>query len=134
MVRSQDEAGYSIRQLAEAGGVGVETIRFYQRKGLMAVPAKGIGIRRYGDAALRRLQFIRQAQGAGFTLEEIRELLALDASEDRLRARALADARIAALDQQIERLVTAREALKRLARSCAEDGQGPCPILTAFDR
>lgn len=134
MVRSQDEAGYSIRQMAEAGGVGVETIRFYQRKGLMTVPAKGIGIRRYGDAALRRLQFIRQAQGAGFTLEEIRELLALDASEDRLRARALADARIAALDQQIERLVTAREALQRLARSCAEDGKGPCPILTAFDR
>ena len=78
--------------------MGVETIRFYQRRGLLDMPGRADGIRRYGSDDVRRLRFIRQAQAAGFTLEEIKELLDLDASEDRSRARALADARVKALD------------------------------------
>ena len=62
----------SIGKFAEAGNVGVETVRFYQRKGLLDVPGVGQGMRRYGDEDLRRLRFIRMAQRAGFTLEEIR--------------------------------------------------------------
>src|SRR6476619_4740796 len=81
MVRSQALQSLTIGRLATAGGVGVETVRFYQRRGLLETPVRD-GIRRYGSDDLRRLKFIRQAQAAGFTLEEIKELLDLDASED----------------------------------------------------
>ena len=124
----------TIGRLAEAGGVGVETIRFYQRKGLLDVPSRAGGVRRYGSADVDRLRFIRHAQAAGFTLEQIRELLALDAGEDRERARELATERVAALDEQIKRLKEARASLKRLANECAATDSGPCPILSAFDQ
>ena len=123
----------TIGELAAAGGVGVETIRFYQRKALLQTPARGGGIRHYGREDVRRLRFIRQAQAAGFTLEEIRELLDLDAGEDRSRARELARARIQALDVKIADLRQARDALRRLASECAEGSTGPCPILASFD-
>ena len=132
MVQSQGPSSLSIGKLAAAGGVGVETIRFYQRKGLLPQPTRDGGIRRYGSEDLRRLRFIRQAQGAGFTLEEIRELLDLDESEDRARARDLAKARIVALDAKIEDLRAARDALSHLARECGREDAGPCPILTSF--
>ena len=129
----------TIAGLAREGGVSVETIRYYQRRGLLDTPdrpdgagASG-GIRRYGPADVRRLRFIRSAQAAGFTLEQIGELLALDATDDRARARELAAARIAALDAKIEELEKARASLRRLARECGSGSEGPCPILTAFD-
>lgn len=123
----------TIKQYAEAGGVGVETVRFYQRKALLDTPDKAGGIRRYGDADVRRLRFIRMAQRAGFTLEEIRELLALDSGQDRQRARDLARARIARLDAQIAEMERARDYLKTLDRQCAATKTGPCPILASFD-
>ena len=133
MVQSQAPASLTIGRLAEAGGVGVETIRFYQRRGLLETPTRGNGIRRYGSDDLKRLRFIRQAQAAGFTLEEIRELLDLDAGDDRARARELARTRIEALDEKIAELKTARDSLQRLARECAVGSAGPCPILASFD-
>jgi len=123
----------TISMLAAAGGVGVETIRFYQRRGLLDTPARGGGIRRYGRADLRRLRFIRSAQAAGFTLDGIAELLALDATRDRARVRALATERIAALDARIAELRQARDALAGLAHRCGKGSRGPCPILGAFD-
>jgi MerR family transcriptional regulator, mercuric resistance operon regulatory protein len=123
----------TIGELAAAGGVGVETIRFYQRRDLLRTPARGGGIRHYGRDDVRRLRFIRQAQAAGFTLEEIRELLELDAGEDRGRARELAKARIEALDAKLADLQRARDALRRLARECGAGSTGPCPILASFD-
>ncbi|MGN6589215.1 MAG: MerR family transcriptional regulator [Sphingomicrobium sp.] len=123
----------TIGKLAQAGGVGVETIRYYQRRGLIETPTRDREIRRYGSEDLRRLRFIRQAQSAGFTLEEIKELLDLDASEDRSRARELARARVSALDDRIAELQRARDALKRLARECGSGSAGPCPILTSFE-
>jgi MerR family transcriptional regulator, mercuric resistance operon regulatory protein len=131
MVQSQ-VSSFTIGKLADAGGVGVETIRFYQRKGLLAQPTRESGIRRYGTEDLRRLRFIRQAQGAGFTLEEIRELLLLDAGEDRTRVRILAARRIEALDARIAELKAARDVLKKLAAECGEGSAGPCPILSSF--
>jgi MerR family transcriptional regulator, mercuric resistance operon regulatory protein len=133
MVQSQGVKSLTIGRLAAGGGVGVETIRFYQRKGLLETPTRESGIRRYGADDLRRLRFIRQAQSAGFTLEEIKELLALDAGEDRSRARALAASRIEALDAKMAELSRARDALKRLASECGKDETGPCPILASFD-
>ncbi len=133
MVQSQGLQSLTIGKLAAAGGVGVETIRFYQRKGLLETPTRESGVRRYGKEDLRRLRFIRQAQAAGFTLAQIQELLELDASEDRSRARALAENRIEALDAKISELQRARNALEQLARECGEGGTGPCPILASFE-
>lgn len=131
--------GMTIARLAEAGGVGVETVRYYQRRGLLAEPPRpqgpgaGGGVRRYGAQDARRLRFIRSAQAAGFTLEQIGELLALDAGEDRGRALALAQGRLKELDARITELEAARTALRRLAGACAGGGKGPCPILEAFE-
>ena len=133
MVQSQVHQSLSIGTLAAAAGVGVETIRFYQRRGLLETPARDGGIRRYGGLDLSRLRFIRQAQSAGFTLEEIKVLIELDAADDRTPVRALADERVRILDQQIAKLKRARSALKRLSSECAAGGSGPCPILSAFD-
>ena len=133
MVQSQGAGSLTIGQLAAAGGVGVETIRFYQRRGLLAEPTRERGIRRYSPDDVRRLSFIRQAQVAGFTLQEIGKLLALDATEDRAQARDLARARIRALNEKIAQLKRARDALRRLATECGEGTKGPCPILTSFD-
>lgn len=126
----------TISELARAGGVGVETVRFYQRKGLLPDPRPSRGLvsgrRHYGDADVQRLRAIRQAQVGGFTLAEIGELLSLDASMDRPRARALAKARVAEIDRRIAALKAARERLSSLARACAEgEGEG-CPIIVAF--
>ena len=123
----------TIAKFAEAGEVGVETVRFYQRKGLLETPGRGDGVRRYGDADVRRLRFIRMAQRAGFTLEEIRELLALDSGRDHRRARELARARIAKLDEQIAQMLQARSYLQKLARQCSASASGKCPILASFD-
>src|SRR5688572_26398385 len=122
----------TIGKLAAAGQVGVETIRYYQRRGLLDTPRRSMGVRRYGDGDVRRLLFIRQAQTAGFTLEEIKELLDLDSGEDRERARSLARNRIDALDTRIAELQRARKALQRLVGECAADKSGPCPILASF--
>lgn len=128
----------TIAGLAREGGVGVETIRYYQRRGLLRIPERtgqassGGGIRRYGAEDIRRLRFIRSAQAAGFSLEEIAELLVLDASDDRARARRLAKERILALDARIAELKAARDSLQRLARACEAGAVGPCPIIAAF--
>jgi len=129
----------TISELAQTSGVGVETVRFYQRKGLLFDPKPAsttgtAGRRHYGDQEVSRLRFIRAAQRAGFTLEEITELLELDRSEDKQRARAMAEARITALDERIAELQAARRALEGLAKECARSDKGPCPIITAFER
>jgi MerR family transcriptional regulator, mercuric resistance operon regulatory protein len=132
MVQSQGLHSLTVGRLATAGGVGVETVRFYQRRGLLETPTRDEGIRRYGSEDVRRLRFIKQAQGAGFTLEQIKELLDLDASNNRSRVRALANERLVALDARIAELKQARDSLKRLAHECGSGSPGPCPILTSF--
>jgi MerR family mercuric resistance operon transcriptional regulator len=126
-------ADMTIARLAAAGGVGVETVRYYQRRGLLPEPPRAGAVRRYGAADLRRLLFVRRAQAAGFTLEEIGELLALDSGHDRARVRALAAERLAALEAKIAELEAARASLTRLSRACAAGTKGPCPILEAFE-
>jgi MerR family mercuric resistance operon transcriptional regulator len=123
-----------ISDLAKQGGVGVETVRFYQRKGLLDSPrGAAAGGRHYGPDDVRRLRYIRHAQTAGFTLAEIGELIELDRTDDRPRARDMARERIEALDVEIARLEKARQSLAKLAKDCARGGSGPCPILAAFD-
>ncbi len=123
----------AIGKFAEAGEVGVETVRFYQRQGLLNIPKQRDGIRRYAEEDLRRLRFIRAAKSAGFSLEEIKELISLDSSHDRHRANELATSRIKALEDKIAELKKAHAALKRLTVQCSAGGSGPCPILGAFE-
>lgn len=134
MVRVQAKNSDTIGGLAKAAGVGVETVRYYQRRGLLAEPPRPHGeVRRYSAEDLRRLKFIRSAQAAGFTLAEIGELLDLSVSDDRPRARELARARVAELDRKIAEMKEARGALAGLATDCAKGRSGPCPILDAFE-
>ena len=129
----------TIGVLAREGGVGVETVRYYEGRGLLPRPQRpkvaGVasGVRTYGPEHLQRLRFIRSAQTSGFTLKERRQLLRFQETDDRTAARALAEQRVAALDEQIASLATARDALARLARVCKSRATGPCPILTAFE-
>jgi MerR family mercuric resistance operon transcriptional regulator len=128
MVNSAELRSLSIGKLAAAGGVGAETIRFYQRLGLLETPTRGGGIRRYGARDVRRLRFIRRAQMAGLTLSEIKEILELDSIKDRSRAGELAEA----LDVKIGDLQRLRDALRRLENDGGSGNQGLCPIIDAF--
>jgi len=128
----------TIKGLAGAGGVGVETVRYYQRRGLLETPERGGSgrtggsIRRYTEDHIKQLRFIRSAQAAGFTLEEIGELLILDATDDRKRVHQLATKRLADLDVKISELKDARRALDYLVKECGSSSPGPCPIINAF--
>ena len=133
MIRSQHLEDLTIGKFAAAADVGVETVRFYQRRGLLSTPRRIDGIRRYGSADVARLRFIRQAQAAGFTLEEIRRLLDLDSGEDRATVREMAAKRLAELDARMEALQQARSSLQTLVSECAVGRTGPCPILKSFE-
>lgn len=124
----------TISQLAHGAGVGVETVRFYQRRKLLSVPTAINGWRRYDADDLSRLRFIRTAQRAGFSLDEIAELLGLDATTERNRVRELARERIASLDAKIADLQAARQSLENLVRICATGVGDRCPIIAAFDQ
>src|SRR4029078_690977 len=135
MVRDQVKNSDTIGGLAKAAGVGVATGLYYQRRALLAEPARPQGeVRRYGERDVKRLKFIRSAQAAGFTLNALPERLYTDASDDRARARELAQARVAAIDAKIAELREARDALAALATACANKRAGPCSILKASER
>ena len=128
----------TISRLAAACGVGVETVRYYQRRGLLRRPDRARatsapGGRHYHDGDVKRLRFIRSAQESGFTLEQIKELLSLDATRNRARAREIAHARIRDLDEKIAAMTKARRSLAKLARICV-GGRGRCPIIPAFEQ
>jgi MerR family mercuric resistance operon transcriptional regulator len=123
----------TIAKLAKTAGVGVETVRYYQRRGLMPVPkACGATYRTYDRKDAERLLFIRRAQAAGFTLEEIGELLKLDPRQGRNRVRELARERLETLENKIAELKASQAALEALWQTCVATAQGPCPIIEAF--
>ena len=128
----------TISELARGGGVGVETVRYYQRRGLLFDPrpaaTRAEGRRHYGPDELGRLRFIRSAKRAGFSLDEIAELLALDATTERPRARELARVRITELDVKIAEMEQAKRSLQKLADECASGSGGICPIIAAFEQ
>lgn len=132
-----EDTTLTIGKLATAVGVGVETIRFYEREGLLPEPPrKRSGYRQYPANAVARVQFIRRAKDLGFTLKEIAELLRLRVDPDKSCAdvRQLAKAKIADVDAKMADLARIKGALQRLARTCP--GKGPtseCPILEAND-
>lgn len=127
----------TIGQVARRAGVGVETVRFYEREGLVATPArKRSGYRQYGEEVVNRLRFIRRAKELGFSLKEIRELLALrlEPDADSADVKRRAEDKIADIEAKIHDLQRTRDVLRKLAEACP--GHGPlneCPILEALD-
>jgi MerR family mercuric resistance operon transcriptional regulator len=124
----------TIGALAKAAGVNVETVRYYQRRGLLPRPERPMGgFRYYGAEALERLLSIKRAQQAGFSLTEIATLLRLDPVRDRHAAHRLAERKVAEIDEQIDTLSKLREALGALTRACERGAtELPCPIIEAF--
>lgn len=125
----------TIGGLARAAGVGVETIRFYEREGLLSEPPRTeSGYRQYDPEAVERLGFIRRAKALGFSLGEIRELLGLaEPAGDRARVKALTEHKLAEIERRIDELRRMRQALSELDRQCS--GHGPvegCPIVEAL--
>lgn len=124
----------TIGALAAAAGVGVETVRYYQRRCLLGVPPAGAGYRRYGAEALARLRFIRRAQSLGFTLEEIGELLQLQDGTDRRSVRRIAQARLAQLRTRIDDMQKMAGALEHLIHECEHAARSPrCPIIASIE-
>lgn len=123
-------------QLARHCGVGPETIRFYERQGLIPeAPRSSGGYRRFGPEAVNRLIFIRRAKALGFSLPEIGELLALHDNPDgeRARVKSLTESKLAEIEAKMADLERMRAALGELARQCS--GRGPvdgCPIIEAL--
>ena len=122
-----------IGQFARQAGVGIDTVRYYEREGLLPPPERqASGYRRYSAADVGRLQFIRRAKALGFTLDEIRDLLTLNhaAGADRGAVRELAQRRLEDVQQRIGELTGIRDALAQLVSRCS--GKGPlagCPII-----
>lgn len=123
-------AGMTIGKLAAAEGVSVETVRFYQRRGLLAQPGRpGSGYRVYSAADQERLVFIRRARRLGFSLTEIAELLDAPGPQPAEQIAAAATARLSALDAQIRELVQQRCRLRQLADLCAHGDGRNCVAL-----
>jgi len=125
--------GMTIGALAKAGGVNVETIRYYQRRGLLAEPERPAGsVRRYGPEAAGRLAFIWRAQELGFTLEEVRALLELAETPNCRGARRLAANKLVLVETRIRDLDRMRRALRSLVRQCDAGGARSCPIIDSL--
>jgi MerR family mercuric resistance operon transcriptional regulator len=127
----------TIGQVARRAGVGIETVRFYERQGLLDEPArKESGYRQYEEDVVARLRFIKRAKELGFSLKEIKELLTLrvDPTTTCAEVRSRAEAKIADIQGKIEALQRMKKALKKLTQTCS--GRGPvneCPILEALE-
>lgn len=128
---------FSIGQVARLSGVGIETIRFYERKGLLEEPARRIsGYRQYAEDVVKQIRFIKRAQQLGFSLKEIRELLTLrvDAQTSCEQVKERTAAKLTEVEQKMAELQRMRQALLQVASLC--DGGGSkshCPMLDALD-
>lgn len=127
-------AELTIGRLAAGAGVNVETIRYYQRRGLMTEPNKPInGQRRYAVDAVRRVRFIKRAQVLGFTLEEIGSLLELDEAYACAETRDLAAHKLEVIESKLADLKAMRKVLTSLLRECdTGSAKGTCPIIHAL--
>jgi MerR family mercuric resistance operon transcriptional regulator len=128
-------APMTIGALAQAAGVGVETVRYYQRRGLLPQPSRALGaVRRYPPAVAARLRFIRRAQQLGFTLDEIAGLLQLADGTDRRSIRRITAERLAQLRARLADLQRMADALEHVLYECEHAGRAPhCPIIEAIE-
>ena len=125
----------TIGTLAKACGVGVETVRYYQRRGLLAKPRRASGaVRRYGVDAVARLGFIRRAQDVGFSLEEVASLLKLGETPGCRGARTLAATKLEMVESRLRALRRMRHALTSLIAQCDAGRGQQCPIIESLGR
>lgn len=128
---------FTIGQVAREAGVGVETVRFYERQGLIEEPSRrASGYRQFDEGVVDRLRFIREAKELGFTLNEIKELLSLkvDPSSSCADVKGRAEAKIADIEEKIRTLQRMKRALVKLTKACKGDGPtSECPILESLD-
>ncbi|HSC93676.1 MAG TPA: MerR family transcriptional regulator [Burkholderiales bacterium] len=129
-----DRAGFTIGDAAEAAGVGVETVRYYERRGLVPRPGRTPGAyRRYGGDHVGRIRFIKRAQSLGFSLEEIATLLELDDGTDRRSIRRIAAARLEETRRRVADLKRIERVLAHLLHECEAHARAPrCPIIGAI--
>ncbi len=126
----------TVGQVARQAGVGIETVRFYEKNGLLETPTRrASGYREYDEETVNRLRFIQRAKGLGFRLGEIKELLSLRCSEQPCNeVRQLAEAKVAEIEAKIAMLLRMKEVLGRLASSCCEQNdKSRCLILESLD-
>ena len=127
----------TIGQVAKRSGIGIETVRFYERKGLVEEPPRtDLGYRQYPEDVVARIRFIRRSKELGFKLKEISELLSLRVDPDTTCAdvRKQTELKIADVEEKIRALQRIKTALKKLAASCVSTGPtSECPILEALD-
>jgi len=123
-----------IGAIAKQAGVSIDTVRYYERNGLLAPQGRlASGYRRYGALELSRLRFIRRAQELGFSLKDVRELLGLSRQRDVARVKRAAETKLADVEKKIASLVRVRDGLSRLIDACPGHGRAEsCPILQAL--
>lgn len=127
---------FSIGQVAKQAGVAIDTVRYYERTGLLEPAARlASGYRRYGSIELKRLRFIRRAKTLGFSLHDIRVLLALSEEKDIAQVKRLAQSKLQDINNKIEDLESVRTGLSALIEACPghERAEG-CPILNALSQ
>ncbi|MFO1226104.1 MerR family transcriptional regulator [Roseateles sp.] len=123
----------TIGRLAKAAGVGVETIRYYQGRGLLPVPKTGSGFRRYPVSMIERIGFIKRAQGLGFSLDEVASLLDLEDGRNRRAIQSVARRRLEQIDEKSGDLRRMQSVLRDLLAECEATGHAhPCPIIAAL--
>lgn len=127
---------YTIGHLAKATNVHVETIRYYQRRGLVAEPSKPPGgIRRYDEADAGRLRFIKQAQALGFSLNEVADLLALEDGRHCREAERLGAEKLAVVRERIAQLRSVEKALVKMIGQCrGNTSKVYCPLIASLER
>ncbi len=131
---ARPDAALTIGRLARAAEVGVETIRYYQRRRLLAVPHSAGSVRRYPATVVDRIRFIKRSQNLGFSLEEIGELLRLEQGGSRNAIRKIAGERLTAIRGKISALEHMERALSALLGRCEHTATAaPCPIIAALN-
>jgi MerR family mercuric resistance operon transcriptional regulator len=131
---TQTASPATIGALARAVGVNVETVRYYERIGLLARPPRVHGsIRRYPPETQRRLRFIKRAQSLGFSLDEVASLLQLAEGEHCAETRVLGERKLGLVQRKLDELGAIRLALERLVEQCSRGGRGKgCPLIAAL--
>jgi Hg(II)-responsive transcriptional regulator len=123
----------TIGKLAKSAGVGVETIRYYQQRGLLPVPESSGSYRHYPVSLGNRIRFIKRAQELGFSLEEVSELLSLEDGIDRISIRHIASERLEEIQTKLDDLNRMKKALSHLIHECEHTGkEQPCPIIATL--
>lgn len=128
------ELKLTIGHIAQAAGVNVETVRYYQRRGLVSLPPKRVrGFRYYPSETASRVRFIKRAQALGMSLKEVQRLLKLDAKGACKENRSLAEAKLALVEKKLLELTRLRDVLRGLVTACDQPHGTSCPIIEQLE-